>query len=103
MIKISDRNCTGIVKYVYDDISEETIDREIKNNYDGAKYELFKKDNEFTGMIKVTFKDEATLNRVVQNKFSLGHCKYITEVFKHKGHQMQHMSAFWARKQTLQS
>ena len=82
--KITDKNCTGIVKYVYADISEDTIDREIKRNYEGATYELFKKNNEFTGSIKVNFKDEATLKTVVQNKFSLDGRKYQTEVFKHK-------------------
>ena len=86
LVKFNDRNRTGLVKFVYDDIDVEEIENEIKRNYpDIEKYELFKnKDDEFTGMIKVTFKEENDLQNVIANKFDISHRKYIVEKFKHK-------------------
>ena len=45
------------------------------------KFDLFKKNGEFTGMIKVTFENEAELNSAIANKFNLFHRKFITELF----------------------
>ena len=86
IVKYNDQKYTAMVKYVYDldEMSEDEINSDIKANYPDAKYELFKKDDEFTGMIKVTFKDEGRLNTVIQNKFSIAGRKYFTEPFKHK-------------------
>ena len=84
IVKMTDRNLTGLVKFVYDDLEEEDIINSIIDNYPGCKYELFKKDEEFTGMIKVTFRDETELNTAITNKFNICHRKYITEPFKHK-------------------
>ena len=81
---IDDKNKTGLVKYVYDDYTEDFITSEIQNNYPGARFELFKRDDEFTGMIKVTFKDEAELNRVIASKFRIGRRIYLIEPFEHK-------------------
>jgi hypothetical protein len=72
------------VKFVYDDLEEEEIENDIKDKYPGVEYELFKKEGAFTGMIKVTFKDETQLNSVIANKFNLCHKRYLTEPFKHK-------------------
>ena len=84
IVRIADKNRTGIVKFVYDDLTEEQIVNDIQEKYPGVQYELFKKEEEFTGMIKVTFKDEDQLNMVIANKFGLCGRKYITEIFKHK-------------------
>jgi hypothetical protein len=84
IVTLADKNRTGIVKFVYDDLSEEQIANDIEDKYPGVQYELFKKGDEFTGMIKVTFQNEAQLNTVIANKFGLCGRKYITEVFKHK-------------------
>ena len=84
IVRLADKNKTGIVKFVYDDLTEDEIVNDIQDKYPGVQYELFKRGEEFTGMIKVTFQDEAQLNTVIANKFSLCGRKYITEVFKHK-------------------
>ena len=84
IVKFNDQNCTGIVKYVYDAITENEIGEEIEKNYPGAKYELFKNNDEFTGMIKVIFPNEDALNRAINNRFEISHRKYLIEVFKHK-------------------
>ena len=72
------------MKFVYDDIEEQEIKDEIEHNYPGVQYELFHRDEEFTGMIKVTFKDEDELNRVIASKFKIRYKNYIVEPFKHK-------------------
>ena len=84
IVKLTDKNRTGIVKFVYDDLEVEDIKTDIKDKYPDVEYELFMKGGEFTGMIKVTFKDEAQLRSVITNKFNLCHRRYITEPFKHK-------------------
>ena len=75
-------NSTGLVKYVYDDFTEEDIIESITENYPTAKYELFRnKNKEFTGMIKITFTDAEGLNKAIAEKFSIQHQKYIIEPF----------------------
>ena len=85
LVKANDRNRTGLVKFVYDDIDEEEIESEIKDNYpDIAKHELFKQNGEFTGMIKVIFKSEADLKQAIANKFTISGRLYLVEEFKQK-------------------
>ena len=82
IIMYNKKNSAGIVKYVYDDISEAQITSEIEQNYPGAEFELFKtKENVFTGMIKVTFKDHEELDSVIASKFKILERKYIIEAF----------------------
>ena len=84
MVDAGERNCTGLVKFVDDDLTEKDIEENIKENYPGARHELFKKGGEFLGLIKVTFKDENELEEVIANKFTLGRRKYLVEKFQHK-------------------
>ena len=84
MIKYNSKNRTGIVKHVYD-IDEVEIEEEIQLNYPSiSNYDLFKKDGEFTGMIKVTFKNAEDLENAIHNKFIISHRKYQIEEFKHR-------------------
>ena len=83
LVNIKERNCTGIVKYVYD-LEEDEIKNEIEQNYPNTEVEFFRKNDEFTGMLKVTFKDENELKKAIAEKFTLYHRKYITEEFVHK-------------------
>ena len=83
--KINESNKIGIVKYAFcDGYSEEEIGEEIEENYPGVKYELFKKEGKYTGMIKIVFNDDTELNETVANKFNLFNRKYLTEPFKSK-------------------
>ena len=84
LVIYSEKNCTGIVKYVYDDVEEDEINNQIRQHYPDAQFELFKKNGEFTGMIKVTFKDQEELERVITNRFGILERKYLIEPFIHK-------------------
>ena len=85
MVKIGEQNSTGLVKFVYDDdLTEEDIEESIKENYPEARIELFKKGNNFTGMIKVVFKEERQLEESIKNKFKICNRKYLVEKFIHK-------------------
>ena len=84
IVKVNEKNCIGMVKYVYDDISEDEITRNINQNYPGTKHELFKKNDEFTGMIKVTFNNETDLKAAIVNRFKIKSRYYMVESFKHK-------------------
>ena len=85
LVKPSSRNRTGIVKFVYDDIPEDEIENEIDTNYTNIeKYELFRRDEEFTGMIKVIFKTEDDFKQAIANKFTISRRKYIVEEFIQK-------------------
>ena len=84
LVKINEKNCIGMVKYVYDDISEDEITRNINQNYPGTKHELFKKNDEFTGSIKVTFNNENDLKAAIANRFKIKSRYYMVESFKHK-------------------
>ena len=84
LIKPSDKSVTGIVKNVWNNLSEEEMADDIETNYPGVKYEFFKKENKFTGMIKVTFSESADLVNAISNKFHIDRRKYPIEEFKHK-------------------
>ena len=84
LIKPGDKKLIGIVKNVYNHLSEEEMAEDIEKNYPGLKYEFFKKDNEFIGMIKVTFQNAEDLTNAIVNKFHIAHRKYFIEEFKHQ-------------------
>lgn len=84
IIKVTDKNRVGLVKFVYSDLDENEISESIEQNYPDCKYDLFMKDGEFTGMIKVEFKNEVELNIAIRDKFKIGYRKYITVPFEQK-------------------
>ena len=79
-------NTAGVVKYVYDDFSEEEMKNDISHRYPGAECEFFKRktDDKFMGMIKVDFKNRTTLLDVIQNKIKFCDQRYIVEEYKRK-------------------
>ena len=78
-------NCTGLVKHVYEDSSEEAIADNISENYPDAKFELFKnKEKIFNGMIKIIFKDERELDKAMKEHIQIFNSKYPIEPFIHK-------------------
>ena len=83
MIKMKEKNSSGIVKYV-NDMDEDEIKEEIDMNYPDTQVEFFRKNDEFTGVFKITFKDEEELKRVIADKMKLNHRKYNIEEFVHK-------------------
>ena len=83
LVKIDEHKSTGLVKFVYNQDEEEVI-ADIEEKYPDVKYELFKKEDAFTGMIKVTFNNEEELKAAITNKFQICGTNYIIENFIHK-------------------
>ena len=80
VFKASERSPIGIIKHVYEeDCSEDEIKAEILDSYPGAECEFFKKNDEFMGIIKVTFKSSEELNEVMTNKITIFNQKYKVE------------------------
>ena len=84
IVKPDEPNSTGIVKFVYNDMEEEELKDEIKQNYPGCIFDLFKRNDVFTGTIKVKFQNEGQLQNAVDNKFKIANRLYLVEPFKHK-------------------
>ena len=84
-----DFNTVGIVKYVYDDIPEADMEREILQNYSGVitKCEFLKRrsDKTFNGMIKLEFSSRVGLLQVIDDRIRFCNQRYIVEEFKKKG------------------
>ena len=62
---------SGIIKHVFLDETIEDIETEIVNNYPDTKCEFFKRDGRFTGCIKITFKDEKSLQAAIENRIKI--------------------------------
>ena len=79
-------NTCGVVKYVFDDVSETDIESSIKEKFENADCDFFKRksDGRFTGMIKVDFKDRATLQEVIKGKITICSQRYIVEEYRRK-------------------
>ena len=71
----------GIIKHVYTDNSEEEIKQQINGKYPNSKVELFKKENRFTGVIKVSFDSEEELKDAIDNRIAIGRQRYMVETY----------------------
>ena len=79
-------NTCGVVKHVFDDLSEADIESSIKSMFPEAECDFFKRksDGKFTGMIKVDFRDRETLQKVTKDRLTIGSQRYIVEEYKRK-------------------
>ena len=79
-------NRVGVIKHVYNDMSEEELTAEIKDKFPGATCEFFKrpKTEEFTGIIKVEFADEQTLERAIKEKVFFRRQCFQVEEYKRR-------------------
>ena len=81
-------NTTGIIKHVYDDLSEDEMKNGLMNNYeeDIESCEFLKRrsDNSFMGLIKVVFKSREKLQAAIADRIKLGDQRYIVEEYKWK-------------------
>jgi hypothetical protein len=79
-------NTIGIVKHVYDDLTEDEIKDGILEHYPNAEFEFFKRksDNSFMGIIKVDFKSRDDLLDVTKNRIKFCNQRYIVEEFRRK-------------------
>ena len=72
----------GIIKHVYSDRSLEEIEEEIISKYENCEVELFKKDEEFTGTIKIKFNSEGDYQDALDNRVKVFEQIYIMEKYK---------------------
>ena len=79
-------NTVGIVKHVYDDLTEDQMKDGINEHYPDADCEFFKRksDNSFMGIIKVDFKSRTDLLDVMKGRLKFCNQRYIVEEFKRK-------------------
>ena len=79
-------NTFGIIKYVYDDVSEDEIKDDIVKQFPGVECDFFKRksDNKLSGMIKVDFKSHTLLQQFITDKIRILSQRYIVEEFVRK-------------------
>ena len=74
---------SGIIKHVYEEVEEsELVDNIQWSRYNVSNVELFKRDNKFTGTLKVTFKERKDLVDAINDRISILQERYIIEEFK---------------------
>lgn len=83
-----DFNTVGMIKYVYDDYSEDEMKKEILKNYSGiiTKCDFQKKrsDNSFNGMIKIEVSSRDNLLKLISERIKFCNQRYIVEEFQRK-------------------
>ena len=66
------------MKHIYQDLSAE-----ITAMYPNSECDFFERNGEFTGTLKIKFKDEDTLKNAIQARLTIKHQKYMVEEYKH--------------------
>ena len=74
----------GVIKHVYVDRTEEEIENAITSKYPGSELEFFKRNDRFTGTIKVKFSQEGDLENAMQNRIEIFEQMCIVEKFVFK-------------------
>ena len=79
----------GIIKNVSKQFSdsdtfEEDIIEEIKTTYPDANVDLFKRNDKFTGTLKIEFNSEEDYERASNNKVKIGRQRYIMERYHYR-------------------
>jgi hypothetical protein len=81
-------NSTGIIKHVYDELSEDSMRNEILEHYseDIEEIEFLKRktDDSFMGLIKVECKSRDSLMKLIDEKIKFCDQRYLVEEYKRK-------------------
>ena len=79
-------NTCGVVKHLYEDLTEEEIVTGIQDSFPNAQCELFRRktDNKFIEMVKADFKSRQSLQKAIDSKLSMYNQRYIVEEYKRK-------------------
>ena len=72
---------TGIVKHVCSHRTEEEIKEEILNKYPCQEVSFFKKNDEFMGIIKITFNTPEDLTRTMNERIKIFEQRYLVEEY----------------------
>ena len=81
LIKYGKNRSAGIIRHVYVDSNENEIKEEIKSNYPDVTPELFKKNNRFTGTIKINCNNEETLQVITAERMKIFNQRYMVEEY----------------------
>ena len=86
VVKIRDNPPAGIVKNVFidDDKTEDDVIEEINKTYPDSEVDLFHKNDEFTGTIKILFNNPEELERALANRITIFDQRHIMEKYKYK-------------------
>ena len=81
-------NTVGIIKHVYDELSEQEMRDDLMNHYpeEIEECEFFKRksDNSFMGLIKIVCKSRVSLLKIIDEKVKLCNQRYLVEEYKRK-------------------
>ena len=81
-------NKSGIIKHVYDELTESDMRTDIMGNYsndiESLEFLKRKSDNTFMGLIKVEFKSRESMLEIINAKIKFCNQRYIVEEYKRK-------------------
>ena len=88
-VDIKNNPPAGIVKNISRKVldeftSEEDLINEIKSSYPDVKVDLFKRNDKFTGTLKIEFNTEEEYQRAVNDRVKIFYQKYIMERYEYK-------------------
>ena len=89
VVNINRNPPAGIIKNVYkdtldDETSEEDLIDEIKSSYPQSTVSLFKRNDKFTGTLKIEFSTEEEFERAMKNRVKIFEQRYIMEKYNYK-------------------
>ena len=83
VVSPEEQHTSGIIKHVYDDLSEAEIEEEIKKNHPVSKVEFFRRNGAFTGTIKLIFNNRKALVDTLSERAICIHThRHLLEEFK---------------------
>ena len=71
----------GIIKHIHKGTSEDEIIEEINERYPRAEIDFFKRNDRFTGTIKIKFEKEEELQEAIENCIVIFNHRYIVEPY----------------------
>ena len=71
----------GIVKHVHTDSTEEEIIEELNDKYPDCEVDFFKRNNRFTGTLKIKFNKEEELKHAIDNCVTISQHRYVVEEY----------------------
>lgn len=77
-------NTVGIIKHLYDDVSENDIKQAITCEFPNAECDFFKRNGTFSGIVKVDFKSRSDLLKAMEDKIKINSQRYIVEEYQRK-------------------
>ena len=89
VVNLTENPAAGIIRNVFrdddeDEVTEEEIAAEINKSYENAQLDFFKKDDEFTGTIKIVFNKNEDLVKAMKNPIKIFEQRYRVEEYEYR-------------------